>query len=185
MFQRTNKQTSATAYLSCRKAKHFSSDLRDFTMSPNAQESCNNILQHIRSSNVNFVIQETPYSLFLTIRKSFQKKTFYNFPKPEHHSADNVEDLRTVELEATLEYLQAENKDLKLKNEHLARANDVLNNCYNEEVQASESLRIELDDTKERMNCFKANFDNIQSDFTNHKVNKNKLEEKHSKLVHN
>ena len=121
------------------------------------------------------MIQETPYSIFLTIRKSFQKKTFYNFPQPEQNSADNGEDSRTMEIETALKELQAENKDLKLNNEHFLRANDVLKNSYNEEVHASESLWVELDDTKDRMNCFEANFDKIQSDLTNHKVDQKKL----------
>ena len=37
------------------------------------QKSCNAILQEVRSSCLNFGIQETPHSIYLTIRKSLNK----------------------------------------------------------------------------------------------------------------
>ena len=35
--------------------------------------SCQLILETVRSSNINFMIQETPYSIYLTLRKSAAK----------------------------------------------------------------------------------------------------------------
>ena len=41
--------------------------------SPNIQTSCDFILKNVRSSSLNYSVQETPFSLFLTIRKSLVK----------------------------------------------------------------------------------------------------------------
>ena len=38
-----------------------------------AHESCQDILQLLRSSNLVFFIQESPYSAYITIRKKFRK----------------------------------------------------------------------------------------------------------------
>ena len=50
----------------------------DFTMvnnnpRPNIQTSCDFILKNVRSSSLNYSVQETPFSQFLTIRKSLVK----------------------------------------------------------------------------------------------------------------
>ena len=37
------------------------------------QENCGRILQTVRTCNLNFSCQETPYSIYLTIRKSWSK----------------------------------------------------------------------------------------------------------------
>ena len=42
------------------------------------QDVCDQVLQVVRSSQLNFCSQETPYSVFLTLRKSFTK----NFKHP-------------------------------------------------------------------------------------------------------
>ena len=49
-----------------------------FAMSTNVnssspQESCQEVLQTLRSSNLIFMVQESPYSAYITIRKRFRK----------------------------------------------------------------------------------------------------------------
>ena len=39
---------------------------------------CENILSSVRSSNLNYSCQETPFSIYLTIRKSWSKQTKYS-----------------------------------------------------------------------------------------------------------
>ena len=41
--------------------------------SSNVQSSCDFILKEVRSSSLNYSVQETPFSLYLTIRKSLVK----------------------------------------------------------------------------------------------------------------
>ena len=38
-----------------------------------ADTVCNKVLQFVKDSNLNFLINETPYSAFVTIRKTFVK----------------------------------------------------------------------------------------------------------------
>ena len=148
-------------------------------MEPNAQKACNTILQQTRSSNLNFTFQETPYSVFLTIRKSFSKRrTFNHFPRIEPDNSVPLEDLKS---KFSSELFQADILALKLKNEHLEKANDDLKNDYNEEVLASEALKAALDDSKERLNCLGANFEQIQSELHKSKCHMKQLEEKHAK----
>ena len=147
-------------------------------MEPNAQEACNTILQQTRSSNLNFTFQETPYSVFLTIRKSFSKRTLNHFPRIEPGNSVPLENLTT---KSSSELFQADILALKLKNEHLEKANDDLKNDYNEEVLASEALKAALDDSKERLNCLGANFEQIQSELHKSKCHLKQLEEKHAK----
>ena len=49
-------------------------------MPDEVQQSCDKLLTLLRDSGLNFLIQETPYSAFLTIRKSFcrEPKKFLN-----------------------------------------------------------------------------------------------------------
>jgi len=48
------------------------------------QKSCIQILNSVRNSNLNFSCQETPFSLYLTVRKSWNKK----YCKSEHKGVD-------------------------------------------------------------------------------------------------
>eukprot|EP00092_Neocalanus_flemingeri_P047832 GFUD01054337.1.p1 GENE.GFUD01054337.1~~GFUD01054337.1.p1 ORF type:complete len:177 (-),score=57.41 GFUD01054337.1:34-564(-) len=40
-----------------------------------AQDLCENLLSKVKSSNLNFVVRETPYSVCIKVRKSFVKTT--------------------------------------------------------------------------------------------------------------
>ena len=46
----------------------------------NIQSSCDTILHSVRSSNLNFSCQETPFSMYLTVRKSLSKFHFEKEP---------------------------------------------------------------------------------------------------------
>ena len=37
--------------------------------------TCNSLLEHVRKSGLNFSCQETPFLLYITVRKSFSKQT--------------------------------------------------------------------------------------------------------------
>ena len=40
-----------------------------------AQAACAHLVEKVKSSNLNYVVRETPYSVFITLRKSFAKTT--------------------------------------------------------------------------------------------------------------
>ena len=66
-------------------------------MVTNLENTCNSLLQNIRTSGLNFNCQETPFSIYVTLRKSFVQprtntKSFPDF-KPvvvqEHFTTDS------------------------------------------------------------------------------------------------
>jgi hypothetical protein len=51
-----------------------------------AQDHCNSVLDHVTPTNLNFVLQETSYSIFITIRKTFVKNAHNPYP-PDYLSS--------------------------------------------------------------------------------------------------
>ena len=41
-----------------------------------AEDSCQDVLQNLRKTNLIFFVQETAYSAYITVRKRFRKETF-------------------------------------------------------------------------------------------------------------
>ena len=146
------------------------------------QKSCNTILENVRSSKLNFSIQETPYSLFLTIRKSFTKNFLNHQPEPHLDSRTKVLDIKKIsDLEAELDILKTENRNLKLKNEHLEKGNVALANNYEEEVSECEAIKEELVDTTAQLENWKTNCKNMEANLKNIEKKSKQLEEKHTK----
>ena len=141
------------------------------------QQSCDLILQQIRTSHLNFAIQETPYSIFLTIRKSFTK-SFQNHVL-QNQADPNSE--KVSELKSDLENLLDENKSLVTKIEVLEASKISLSKTYEEEVAGSETLKIELNDTTVRVKNLHTNFQAIETKLKNVEIEKKKLETKHEK----
>ena len=69
-----------------------------------ADTVCNKVLQVVKDSNLNFLINETPYSAFVTIRKTFVK----------HSEEDTLEKVVTHQNTARQNTLKA---DLEHKGE--------------------------------------------------------------------
>ena len=51
----------------------------------NIDSSCDSILQKIRKSGLNFSCQETPFSIYVTVRKSWTKQFRSRTQDPQHH----------------------------------------------------------------------------------------------------
>ena len=134
-------------------------------MISNAKDTYNTILQNIRSSNLNLVIQETPYSVFLTIRKTVRRDVINHshYPEPSFNNFKTVEKVKS-EIEASLEIMEEEKRNLQIRNIHLERANaDLTKNC-SEEVEDHETLKADLDDATEQLNSLKADNERLMSD---------------------
>ena len=71
-----------------------------------ANIACEFILKHLKSSNLNFVLQETPYSAYITIRKSLVKNRDSVIPESTVESGEALYD--------KIKVLQAENVSLKM-----------------------------------------------------------------------
>ena len=68
-----------------------------------AQYACGKILFSLKNSNLNYVVKETPYSAYITIRKKFIKDVGENV-------LNNSKDFKTVD---TIKELKEENGNLK------------------------------------------------------------------------
>ena len=78
-----------------------------------ANKTCDRLIAFLRDSGLNFLVQETPFSAFLTIRKTFCRgsKTNYNHPVSE----DKYEDLEKLRIENETYKTLIEDKDCQLK----------------------------------------------------------------------
>ena len=87
-------------------------------------DKCTKILNQVRSSDLNFAIQETPFSMYLTIRKSLNKNcrnhsSQVSNPHLISHCQHGRHSDKLSELCTELEYLKTENENLKVKIEDL------------------------------------------------------------------
>ena len=61
--------------------------------------ACGQVLFGLKMSNLNYVVKETPYSVYLTIRKSFVKETFQTqnnkIKDSEQDLKEEIKDLKT------------------------------------------------------------------------------------------
>ena len=101
-----------------------------------AQDHCNAVLDHVRSSNLNFLSQETSYSVYLTIRKSFIKNDPNRYASNHSHHRGQT-DSPFLETEA-------ETNRLKMKLSKLETENTILNKAYEEEVEVSTNLKNQI-----------------------------------------
>ena len=92
-----------------------------------AHESCQDILQALRSSSLVFFIQETSYSAYITIRKRFRKDAI-------PPSARGFSVSKNLTKSSELEALRRQNEDLKAK--------------FEESILESEELHYKVSDYK-------------------------------------
>ena len=74
----------------------------------NALAMCDQVLQAVKSSNLNFLVQETPFSVFITIRKKFISGRVSNF-KVNHPNILQANKEVIDNLEAKADQLEQEN----------------------------------------------------------------------------
>ena len=87
-------------------------------MASNIQNSCDHIVKSVRDSFLNYSIQETPFSMYLTIRKSFSKSRQLLNSDEVRISTSNSNDRQSEEIEALrmkLKKTEDSNMDLKDK----------------------------------------------------------------------
>ena len=136
-----------------------------------AQDHCNAVLDHVRSSNLNFLSQETSYSVYLTIRKSFVK----NYPS--NHSPYHGQTYSSF-LE-TKDASEAELNCLKMKLSKLENENAILTKAYEEEIDDSRELMQNHGQAQKAIENLQNNFNKVGADLENLKNAKIQLEKKH------
>ena len=96
------------------------------------ESSCNLILRNVRSSGLNFSAQETPFSLYLTIRKSQIISKYSLQPQHQSPSAAITSVNQTRKSEADLDSIRKCYDVLSVKHKHLEEAFDKVKGYYEE-----------------------------------------------------
>ena len=97
------------------------------------KNSCDLILNSVRNSSLNSTIQETPFSSYLTIRKTLNK----SFPTFQQNCVEPFPIFDADQNEAEIVTLKQKLKDVQ-------ESNDNLKNDYSEAVDDSEQCRIQI-----------------------------------------
>ena len=88
---------------------------------------CDQVLQRLKSSNLNFYVQETPYSAYITIRKKFIKGRESNAESKSLSS--NREDREVIEnLKAKIEALEIDNTNFESDLHSLSSKEETVSN---------------------------------------------------------
>ena len=88
-------------------------------------EACESILSELRNSGLNFVLQETPYSAYITIRKKFRRGFQDSLDQTDIHVKHST---KTKEFEANDLKLKVECEELVNKMETTRSENIILQN---------------------------------------------------------
>ena len=111
----------------------------------NIQKSCFSIMNNIRSTNLNYAVQETPFSIYVTIRKSLIKSKiiqFHSTTQPEPY-ADEISKLK-----ARCNFLEHANETLKMKYEDEVNESEVKGKLVAELEKKLEILSERKDNSK-------------------------------------
>ena len=77
------------------------------------QNSCATILNIVRQSGLNFTIQETPYSFYVTVRKTAQKSSHFSNSNLELHIGTLPQNPLTEQLQSRCTFLEQANDHLR------------------------------------------------------------------------
>ena len=99
---------------------------------------CNQVIRVIKESNLNYLVNETPYSAFFTIRKKFLKNI------EVHEASENIPIGDDMVLSDVV--LRQENINLKLKFTELERDRCQLNINIEELELKNEALSVKVND---------------------------------------
>ena len=100
--------------------------LADYTKAESIENSCQGIISAVKSSSLNFGIQETPFSIYISVRKSYNKSSNPNLKSKQQNGA-------FYDVKSELDYLQT-----KIK--HLENSNEILQRNYEETLNEAESI---------------------------------------------
>jgi chromosome segregation ATPase len=96
-------------------------------------------MNSVRASSLKYNIQETPYSIYFTIRKSINKSTLYQHPKKNNVTSENESLLKK------LDELEKANLALKTNFENSVANCDYLENLYHNLEKELTKVRNELE----------------------------------------
>ena len=89
-----------------------------------AMATCEKVLSTVKKSALNFIIQETPFSAYLTIRKTYCKDIKNLTVAEDNHDEQNKEKITKFEKENI--YLKNELEEIRTKFEIVKKENKIL-----------------------------------------------------------
>ena len=110
--------------------------------------SCDFIINSVRDSSLNCSLQETPYSLYLTIRKTFSKASLSS----EQNSSQSLPSLGG-------DQTQTEINTLKQKLEYVQESNKSLEHYFTEAVDECEQCHVQIKNLEYTIDEMKKDFD--------------------------
>ena len=136
-------------------------------LSSNIHHSCQMIIDGVRSSNLNFSLQETPFSLYVTIRKSYYNTRNYS---NRHNQSEPLLD-SSKEIDA-----------LKAKYKLLEEALESLKEKYEDEINENETNQKTISALKNQVEVLHSKNDKIVAEkVKSFSVEKRNLQLKHEK----
>ena len=129
-----------------------------------AYEMCEQVLQNVKNSNLNFMVKETPFSVFITIRKKFFSGRDPNLlGNPENVAKEVIENLGAKAHQLEQENInfsrELNNKSLKLENTTNELSKDMAEEKNLEKNKAATEKTLE--DTCLENQIFKMKSENI------------------------
>ena len=119
-------------------------------MTTNIHDSCSKILNSIRNSTLNYSCQETPYSMYITVRKSWNK----NIQSPHARLRHDQEDIDCKEAE--LSDVKADLKTTKKINDELrAKIETAMADINHRHRESEKKLSTKDDENKVLENSLK------------------------------
>ena len=105
-----------------------------------ARQTCDMLISSIRDSNLNFFVQETPFSAFINIRKTFCKGGTMNYKNlvhkdKQHEKLKQENKLLKEKLEEKNVQLEASKEDMRALQSRLEKAeNELFENVQNKKT---------------------------------------------------
>ena len=161
-----------------------------FTPQADARHTCDMLIASLRESNLNFLVQETPFSAFITIRKTFCRGAYKSVKNPLPEV--NAVELKNLKHENEVLKNALEDKELQL--ESYKEASCVLKNRlerveheilkHSKEAKIKEEKLVdEISELKSEISSLKSKNIDAAKTIKAHEKSNNNLEKKNKHLV--
>ena len=161
-----------------------------FMPQADARHTCDMLIASLRESNLNFLVQETPFSAFITIRKTFCRGAYKSVknPLPE----ENAVELNNLKHENEVLKNALEDKELQLESykeascvlkNRLERAEHEILKHFKEAKIKEEKLVDEISELKSEISSLKSKNIDAAKTIKAHEKSNNNLEKKNKHLV--
>ena len=142
-------------------------------MATDLEKTCNFLLQNIRTSGLNFSFQETPFSMYVTLRKSFVQPRTNTNTFPEHFTT-----------ESKLSEAKEKHEKLLLTHENLKQAYNNVKNDLEDAIEEFETKTKTIEDLANVNNSQRNIIEKLEAHIKNLKEDKKVVETKNEAVCH-